>query len=118
MNNKNVATKKAILKDGTAPIPQEIQICTLNWHECIFFSRFVLTLRQRKFRRRERVIFTMTDLALFSFSFAVLPLDTPSTDSTSNYITPSPTANECQLPKAPKARKVIHKQAGAGCIKK
>ena len=37
VDNKNVATKRAILKDGTAPIPQEIQICTLNWHECIFF---------------------------------------------------------------------------------
>ncbi|CAB3998814.1 cell division cycle 27 homolog [Paramuricea clavata] len=42
----------------------------------------------------------------FSPSFAVLPMDTPSPDPTTNYITPSPTANECQLPKAPKARKI------------
>lgn len=33
-------------------------------------------------------------------------MDTPTPDANTNFITPSPTANECQLPKAPKARKV------------
>ncbi|XP_028393354.1 cell division cycle protein 27 homolog [Dendronephthya gigantea] len=42
----------------------------------------------------------------FSPSFAVLPMDTPSPDPATTYITPSPTINECQLPKAPKARKI------------
>ena len=51
-------------------------------------------------------MYVWPSLLYFPFSFAVLPMDTPSPDPTTNYITPSPTANECQLPKAPKARKV------------
>ncbi|XP_046860026.1 cell division cycle protein 27 homolog [Xenia sp. Carnegie-2017] len=42
----------------------------------------------------------------FSPSFVALPMDTPTPDANTNFITPSPTANECQLPKAPKARKI------------
>ena len=45
-------------------------------------------------------------MLLLSNSFAALPMDTPSPDPATSYITPSPTSNECQLPKAPKARKV------------
>lgn len=49
-----------------------------------------------------------TSSSPFTPTFTVLPMDTPSPDPSANYITPSPTliSNECQVPKAPKTKKV------------